>query len=160
MRQSKSILYKVCRGVCRTMLALGLICSIVVAQSGIEFKQHICAESGHEHVDLDLIAGISALNVCLDDEDDCCRDHNDAENECGDCCTDLDTVANADIISITKSNKNDIATPQCITLYSTITSDQISDAVVLSNHKIDKHFEINAAQTHTRLCALLCTMLC
>lgn len=157
------ILSKTVSKACNLLLALSLLSSVLISQSGIEFKQHICNLSGHSHLDVDLIAGISALNICVDDDEpsDCCA-HSSSDNSCGDCCHDVSSIEYVNIDIVKASPVQHLDAPRCLVLYyCNIFSCNLLSSVLSDDVKnIFFFIEKNAAQTHSRLCALLCTMLC
>ncbi|MDO4462304.1 MAG: hypothetical protein Q4C30_07410 [Bacteroidia bacterium] len=136
--------------------------SVFIAQCGIEFNKHTCSSSGHQHIDIDLLAGADALMICLDDKDDCCCDHNESEEEhSNNCCTDDIIIVHADYDSFAQHYTVHLDKPLCHTIlfaYSIFNQSISNFSDYPSYNKYPIHTKIG--QSHSRRCALLCTLLC
>lgn len=143
----------------RVLLVAVVVLSLFIAQCGIGFNKHTCIHSGHQHLDIDLLAGTEALMICLDKEDDCCSGHSESE-DCGEGCTDDEIVVHIDFDTDIQHQNIVIDAPQCIKLLTFSqplqTAAEDTDAKCYNYQTFIKDTE----EPNTRLCALLCTMLC
>lgn len=155
------------------MLALVMLFSFLISQNGIEFKNHMCLASGHEHVDMNLLAGFESWNICLNEEDNCCKEHDHSEMFCepdcsanhsyhkDDClCSDEIQVIVSGIVSIKEKRNIYVEQPQVVVLFARASNYILN--IVESNCEALRHNASCYLFAPTRLdrCTQLCTMNC
>lgn len=160
-------------GASKWMLAFALLLSFLVSQNGIEFKKHMCFTSGHEHMDVNLFAGFESWNICLNEEDKCCEEHDHSDMcdqaECsahhnhhkgGFLCSDDIQVIISGIVTIKEKRNIYVEQPQVVVLFARASNYNLN--IVESNCEALRH---NAscylfAPTLKDRCIQLCTMNC
>lgn len=144
----------------RILLVAVVVLSLFIAQCGIGFNKHTCIHSGHQHLDIDLLAGTEALMICLDEEDDCCSEHSESDHDCGEDCTDDEIVVHVDFDTDAHHQNIEIDAPQYVNLLAFSPSLQTASAFTDEISYKFNTFIKDTVEPNTRLCALLCTMLC
>lgn len=69
-----------------TILSVALMLALMPTLIGVQIIHHVCNSHQVEHIDVELLAGISDIKICTD-TDECCNHHqhnNCAKDDCRD----------------------------------------------------------------------------